>query len=105
MNINIDITKFEKDIEKAGKNINDVLNSSVKKIAVDTESNLKQITPVDTGRARSGWNTVEVNKGYKISNNVPYINKLNNGYSKKAPANFVQISIKRAVESFKRFFK
>ena len=32
-----------------------------------------------------------------ISNNVPYIQPLNNGHSKKAPAGFVQIGVAAAV--------
>lgn len=36
-----------------------------------------------------------------ISNNVPYIQRLNDGYSKQAPANFVQIEVRRALEKFR----
>jgi hypothetical protein len=32
-----------------------------------------------------------------VSNNVPYIGKLNDGYSKKAPAGFVQEGVEKAV--------
>ena len=36
-----------------------------------------------------------------ISNNVPYIQKLNDGHSKQAPKNFVSASVMRALEKFK----
>lgn len=36
-----------------------------------------------------------------ITNNLPYINRLNQGWSKQAPAGFVQMSIKAAVEAIK----
>ena len=32
-----------------------------------------------------------------INNNVPYILRLNDGYSKQAPAGFVQIAIRKAI--------
>lgn len=76
------------------------------------------VTPVDTGRARYGWyitvgdpSKVVPDEGeYKmpdinthskfthftvkdklfITNNVPYITRLNNGSSKQAPARFVE---------------
>lgn len=41
--------------------------------------------------ARSGGQSIF------IVNNVPYIETLNNGYSKQAPAGFVQLSIQRAI--------
>ena len=76
-------------------------------------------TPVDTGRARAGWlitvNTpsdevlpegkytysavipdvpaVTINDRYFITNNTPYIGKLNNGYSWQAPARFVELTV------------
>ena len=74
-------------------------------------------TPVDTGRARAGWfitvnapsievkpegkytysaippdvPAVTINDRYFITNNTPYIGKLNNGYSRQAPARFVEL--------------
>lgn len=79
------------------------------------------MTPVDTGRARSNWN-VDINivdvqiveptskdpgpekalsaiARYKlndvayISNNLPYIRRLNEGYSQQAPAAFVETAV------------
>lgn len=32
-----------------------------------------------------------------VSNNVPYINRLNDGYSKQAPANFIQQGVSAAI--------
>lgn len=37
-----------------------------------------------------------------IQNNLPYIGRLNDGYSRQAPANFVQQAIVRAAEIVKR---
>lgn len=34
-----------------------------------------------------------------VGNNVPYINRLNNGYSKQAPANFVQRAASQGIRA------
>ncbi|MEE7442671.1 HK97 gp10 family phage protein [Methylobacterium oryzae] len=84
-------------------------------IALDILGTIKVLTPVDTGRARSNWhldvgtrNVVLVEPGGDlppqtalytidktiwISNNLPYIRRLNDGYSKQAPAGFVQDAV------------
>lgn len=103
-----------------------------RRIHFEVASRVTQITPVDTGRARGNWQsstigpiagetgktdrhgqaTIEENlralatlKPYSrswISNNVPYINRLNEGHSKQAPAGFVEASIEVAVNRFNR---
>ncbi len=94
-------------------------------------------TPVDTGHARANWQigisepitseideedpsgaaTIERNAGtirqapprkdIILSNNVPYIHKLNEGSSSQAPAQFVQMAVAQAVAAAKktRFFR
>ena len=51
---------------------------------------LKSVTPVDTGKARDSWKAEISEKGFKISNSVEYIERLNKGSSKQAPAHFVE---------------
>jgi hypothetical protein len=83
-------------------------------------------TPVDTGRARSNWTVTNgaparsetdnvsrspqgtIDRGREvigqhqpgevlyITNNVPYIGRLNEGWSAQAPANFVQAAVAQA---------
>lgn len=50
---------------------------------------LQSNTPVDTGRARAGW-TYEDST---IINNVEYIDGLNRGSSRQAPAFFIERSV------------
>ncbi|MDH5573098.1 MAG: hypothetical protein OEY89_15155 [Gammaproteobacteria bacterium] len=38
-----------------------------------------------------------------VSNNVPYINRLNEGYSDQAPAGFVQLAVLRSVDKARTF--
>jgi hypothetical protein len=51
---------------------------------------LKAATPVDTGRAQSGWSLVKKLRSIDVLNDVPYIQALNEGHSQQAPARFVE---------------
>lgn len=105
----------------------------VRYTALTVFTQIVQNTPVDTGRARSNWhidvNNVDVRlvepnnedpsakamnatATYKIddrifiSNNLPYIRRLDEGYSQQAPAGFVdaaiQVGVRQAEELAKR---
>lgn len=54
------------------------------------KTELQNKTPVDTGLARSSWEIKEENQNYNIENNVEYIQYLNEGSSKQAPAYFIE---------------
>lgn len=93
------------------------LELKVKKTALVIDNVLVKTTPVDTGRARSNWlvslnapkieivepgilnDTTSILHKYSIddkvyiTNNVPYIRRLNDGYSVQAPAGFVEMAI------------
>jgi hypothetical protein len=88
-------------------------------------------TPVDTGRAKSNWwpeiNVVSVEirepssgneaqglavaARYKltdtiyISNNLPYIRRLNEGHSTQSPAGFVEAAVQAGVQKANEFAK
>jgi hypothetical protein len=51
---------------------------------------LESVTPVDTGFAKASWKTEAALEGSKICNNTPYIEYLNAGSSKQAPAFFIE---------------
>lgn len=100
-----------------------VLEKHVLKVALDIYGTLKVVTPVDTGRARANWHmdidtpTVRIVEPgqdtspnisqYKIgqtvfvSNNLPYIRRLNDGWSSQAPAGFVEAAIDGALSRAK----
>lgn len=93
------------------------------KVGVQLDKRLTRVTPVDTGNARANWLFVAANNGQYdtsysvrssrpanrssesltirelktkdllIANNTPYIERLNNGWSKQAPKKFVEIAI------------
>jgi hypothetical protein len=50
---------------------------------------LRETTPVDTGRARDGWYFT----GSSIRNDVEYIDELNQGTSRQAPAHFIEKAV------------
>ena len=64
---------------------------------------VKNATPVDTGRARNSWQARPIGENerglrqYEVKNPVNYIGELNMGSSRQAGANFIE-------ESFLRYF-
>jgi hypothetical protein len=108
-------------MRKIAANLEENSEELIKRVALAVDSNVVIATPVDTGRARSNWqaaigrpkrSVIErrsvaatiaeakgVVEGYKegdtiyLSNNLPYIRRLNDGWSAQAPKSFVQIAI------------
>lgn len=116
------------------KKVYDPHNKVVRATALAAMRNLVMETPVATGRARNNWNadlnkvdastTEEANPnatgmdkiniaiaGYKdgdtvyISNNLPYIVRLNEGHSTQAPAGFVEAGVALAKRQGKEIAK
>jgi hypothetical protein len=107
------------------------VEKAMRKAALAIDSAVVSATPVDTGRARSNWlpnfdapasGTVAAtsaagatalvagkvasfdltkNKSIHITNNLPYIRKLNEGSSSQAPAGFVRRAIFAGVGAIK----
>ena len=100
------------------------VGDAVKKLTLDVTANLIETTPVDTGHARANWvpsigqpsrseqasaaaqvsgqaavaTAREIAQPVYVSNNVPYITRLNEGSSTQAPAGFIQRAIRRAIK-------
>ena len=103
------------------------INKEARALSLNILRLLVKQTPVDTGRARGNWfvglnspartsnpdrrsstaltegaNKIALAKQQaypviNISNNLPYIEKLNQGSSKQAPTNFVDLTIQRVI--------
>ena len=85
------------------------LNEDItEEVAEDTRSeagelyrNLQAATPVDTGFARSSWRVSRVTRGFGreseiiIENTAEYIDDLNRGSSRQAPARFIENTVLR----------
>jgi hypothetical protein len=112
------IRRFETDLAEAAKELNVAISTVVIKIALDLHAKLSRRTPVDTGRARASWDIKEGSpspyvppegtyQGPKpqsadaltgedivfVTSAVEYMEFLNQGSSKQAPANFIEIAI------------
>jgi hypothetical protein len=53
-------------------------------------------TPIKSGRARRAWNKDVQRQGFTVENNVPYIGRLEEGYSKQAPKGITGPTLRRA---------
>lgn len=108
--------------KKQGQKINDTRNS----VAIQMYNSVVEKTPIDTGRARGNWHcskgsplsavsertadsplSEEVAKisstsgddTIYIQNNLPYINRLENGWSGQAPQGMVRLTVQE-IKSF-----
>ena len=115
---------FEKSLSIAD-DIQDEINQEVRAASLNILRLLVKATPVDTGRAKGNWfvstgasnrdvsdnrrASTAVSEGNSViasairisyptitvSNNLPYIERLNDGHSEQAPAKFVELAIQR----------
>jgi hypothetical protein len=103
------------------KKVEGTLTDRVRAVALDASTGIILATPVKSGRARANWN-ISVNRidlttsadtilrdivsrvkeatanfkvadVFNLTNNLPYIRRLNDGYSKQAPASFVEKAV------------
>lgn len=125
-----DLAQFSKEILRLAVTVDENVDLAVRKCALAAESTVVLATPVDTGRARSNWlakidapaeGTVEPkdpssaiadaaavvaaygpnNVSIHLTNNLPYIQRLNEGWSAQAPAGFVEEAVRAALNSLK----
>jgi len=61
-----------------------------RKVALEILRRVVMRTPVLSGRARGSWQTTV---GAPMENHVPYIQRLEDGYSTQAPAGMVKITV------------
>jgi hypothetical protein len=121
MKIEADVVKFDADIKKFAKTVNEDFNKVFRKIVFDIFARLLKNTPVDKGTARGNWNIgvnvidYSVDEGAMnksgspsmgkfpskevfvigsviyITNSLPYIKALEDGHSGQAPHGFMAI--------------
>lgn len=91
---------------KIHKDITRSLGRSVDELFQDINTQLARVTPKRSGRASRGWRyTPRYSLGYTgalIENSVPYITRLDAGYSKQAPTGIVQPVLDRYIRRNKK---
>ena len=116
--IKISLKGVGAEFDTKDKELTYAVNSLARAQAFESVNKLKAATPIDTGRARNSW-TLTKNKnefedakgGYNLggsflgpipnnrvetlyaTNGTPYIEDLNRGSSKQAPARFIEKTI------------
>lgn len=126
----MDLNDLGNDLEKLALGFPAQADKIVRLVALESLKNLVLSTPVDTGRARSNWfatvdfpseqitddtdfqsnlheESSKLLSSFRfntiwISNNLPYILRLNDGWSKQAPIGFIEKSIKIAERSISK---
>lgn len=77
-------------ITKISSYVRENVSELVRAIALEADGQLKQQSPVDTGRFRENWQKQIEPLEASVSNNLPYAERLANGWSKQAPEGWVQ---------------
>jgi hypothetical protein len=73
---------------------------TINKFMADAFVIVKGETPIDTGNARRNWRKKD--KGRKLENRVPYIVRLNEGYSDQAVDGIAEPAIEKLNTNFKK---
>ena len=83
---------FESELIKFKNNARKDVSTSFKKQVDLIRRELASSTPKDTGKAAASWSmrTTEDDSKAVIENSTPYIERLNEGHSKQAPAQFIE---------------
>lgn len=92
--VSLEIVNFKEEMKRVEAEVKRLGSIEIsKKIDYATDT-LRQVTPVDTGEARSGWRNVKkkgiANEEGRIINEVEHIVPLNNGHSQQAPRYFIE---------------
>jgi hypothetical protein len=124
--MSIDLNSIDRAIETVKVKLDKEAVNASRKVAFAIDNTLVLATPVDTGRARANWlpslnvaitsvtdavdksgsgaiaklssvmSNFKLGDDVYISNNLPYIGRLNDGYSKQAPIGFVEKAVQTA---------
>lgn len=78
--------EFKELREKQKLQLTQQRDNTAKKLFQD----LINVTPIDTGLAKASWSIKSKDKSIDITNSTDYIQYLNEGSSKQAPARFIE---------------
>ena len=84
---------FKAELERIKKEHARIARTSVESRTKFAVESLQSVTPVLTGYTASRW-THEMEDGVGvITNDAPYIDRLNEGHSKQAPPKFIELTL------------
>lgn len=116
---------FADDLRRFERKTEDKMTRAARKITLDAFSSVIMMSPVDTGRFRGNWQTaignapdgtleavdpsgtvviakvqgvtagMEPGDVIYMANNLPYAQRLEDGYSQQAPAGMVKLTVQR----------
>lgn len=101
MKIVVDVTG----IDAVGEELSKEIRQFQTYLAREFKNEVVPRTPIDKGRARRGWQQRSSGNTEVIENQVPYIERLERGWSRQAPNGFVKQAITATVAKSKRIIK
>lgn len=93
--VSLEVINFDEELKRIEEEARKIVNLEMASKIDYATNQLRVVTPVDTGEARSGWSS-EISKDSQgntlgtIENPVEHIVYLNNGHSKQAPKYFIE---------------
>ena len=100
-NISLEVVNYEREMQRIEEELVNLGNIEIKALIDYGTTQLKMVTPVDTGLARKSWdNRVNLTRRGKflsgtIFNDVEYIDILNQGHSQQAPSYFIEQTLSK----------
>jgi len=93
--ISLEVINFDKELKRIEEEVKLLADLEIEGRVAYATQELRTVTPVDTGKARSGWyreRNLELDGSisHSIVNDVEYISILNEGHSKQAPRYFIE---------------
>jgi hypothetical protein len=80
-------------VDEVMRTLQMVVQNEITTLQETYQEEVRKRTPIKSGQARRGWQKRTVSNGKAIANSVPYIGRLENGYSRQAPSGFVNQAI------------
>lgn len=97
------------DLNADKEDITDAAKTNIREAGLSAKRNIKVRMPVDTGAARASWGAEGAAGIWRFEDdgltnvqgsNLQYIGRLNEGWSRQAPAGFIDAEHEKAVSKF-----
>lgn len=88
-------------VDKALRFMGVSIDEEVNRVADVILDEAKKATPIRSGRARRNWTKDVQRQNFTVENTVPYIGRLEEGYSKQAPRGITGPTLRRAKRRLK----